>query len=109
MGVTCAPGAGGCTASASEACGRRAAVGEGIPKSLAAAGGRRAWSRTKSYVSELVVHLIPLPVPSEGTEKNGGIDGFDSAGKGRDWKVGDVLHSRHGGGLMRPDGRRDTW
>lgn len=79
-----APDAGGYTTSGttSGACGRRAAVaGGGDPMSLAAAGGRRAWSRTKNYVSGLVIHLIPVRVREKGAEKNR-IGGFNSHGDG---------------------------
>lgn len=38
--------------------------------SLAAAGGRRAWSRTKSDVSKLVVHGVPVRNGREENEKD---------------------------------------
>lgn len=83
--------------------------------SLAAAGGRRAWSRTTSSVSEHVIHLVPLRVGEERVEKmlGGRVDSLHPArgamGEGRGGGIEERFgDSRHGGGLMRPDGRRDT-
>lgn len=77
--------------------------------SLVTAGGRRAWSRTKSDVSELVVHGMPPRIRARRLSRMG-IDGFDTAGRGTSRRGMEIFgHSRHGGGLMRPAGRRDTW
>lgn len=86
-----APGAGGYTTfgMTSGACGRREAVGGGEdPMSLAAAGGRRAWSRPKSYVSELVVHHPPPRIRKRGDWRKIGNRWIQCTRREEGWGVG---------------------